>query len=96
MQRPSSMCNSTVQPKPLYTGIRGTRYKFVEHHACDREIYDLQNDPYELNNIYSLSSEETRRQLSDWLRVMETCAADSCRAFELAPPVSINLPILMR
>ena len=46
MESPASLCNSTIDPKPIYTGIRGVRYKYVEHHACDHELYDLLNDPY--------------------------------------------------
>ncbi|MBI5879191.1 MAG: sulfatase [Chloroflexi bacterium] len=97
MQEPASLCASTtVDPKPLYTGIRGTRYKYVEHHACDREIYDLLNDPYEMDNIYSLTTEQTRSQLAAWLQVMESCAAAVCRAFEMAPPQIVFLPNIAR
>jgi arylsulfatase A-like enzyme len=95
-QPPASLCNSTVDPKPIYTGIRGTRYKYVEHHACDRELYDLESDPYELNNLYAQASPETQAQLDAWLRVMESCAAGSCRAFELAPPFWLLVPFVYR
>jgi arylsulfatase A-like enzyme len=96
MEQPSSLCNSTVDPKPIYTGIHGTRYKYVEHHACDRELYDLQNDPYELNNIYALAGAEVKAQLDAWLRVMESCAGPACRAFELAPPWVVQLPLVQQ
>lgn len=94
MQQPSAACLSTTTPKPIFTGIRGVRYKYVEHHACDHELYDLDNDPFELNNIYDQTNALTRIQLDTWLRVMETCAADTCRAFELGPPRMLYLPVI--
>lgn len=96
LQGVSSQCLSTASPKPIYTGIRGVRYKYVEHHACDREVYDLNNDPFEMNNIYSQTSTATRAQLDAWLRVMETCARDACRALELAPPTTVFVPAVLR
>jgi arylsulfatase A-like enzyme len=88
-----SLCQSGIDPEPIYTGIRGVRYKYVEHHACDRELYDLLVDPFELNNIYSLAGDAVRQELHDWLAAMEACAAESCRSFELAPPEVLYLPL---
>ena len=96
MEKPDSACLKTTTPKPIYTGIRGVRYKYVEHHACDLELYDLQSDPYELNNLIGLTGSLTRTMLADWLRVMTTCAAASCRAFEMGPPTSVFLPAILR
>ncbi|MEO6063929.1 MAG: sulfatase [Thermoflexales bacterium] len=96
MEKPDSACLKTTNPKPIYTGLRGVRYKYVEHHACDLEIYDLQTDPYELNNLIGLTGSVTRTLLADWLRVMTTCVAASCRAFEMGPPVSVFLPATLR
>lgn len=96
MQAAASLCNSDVEPKPIYTGIRGTRYKYVEHHACDRELYDLLNDPFELNNIYGQTSAAIRFELAAWLQVMESCAGDTCRAFEMEPPEILFLPTILR
>jgi N-acetylglucosamine-6-sulfatase len=96
MEKPSSACLLTTTPKQIYTGIRGERYKYVEHHACDLELYDLQTDPYELNNLIGLTGSPTRTILADWLRIMTTCAAASCRAFEMGPPASVYLPATLR
>jgi len=50
----------TMAPKEMMgwsglTGLRTTRYKFIT--APARELYDLQNDPYETDNIYDSSRE---------------------------------------
>ncbi len=96
MEAPDSACLKTTDPKPIYTGLRGVRYKYVEHHACDLEIYDLQTDPNEMNNLIGFTGSLTRTVLAEWLRVMTTCAAASCRAFEMGPPVSVFLPAMLR
>lgn len=38
-----------------YKAIRTDRYKYIRYHQLEDmdEVYDLKNDPYELNNIYS-------------------------------------------
>jgi hypothetical protein len=56
----------------------------------------LQADPYELNNIYGQASAEVKEMLDAWLRAMESCAAGSCRSFELAPPEEVLLPLIER
>lgn len=96
MEKPDSACLKATAPKPIYTGLRGVRYKYVEHHACDLEVYDLQSDPYELNNLIGFTGNPTRTVLADWLRVMTTCAAATCRAFEMGPPISVFLPAMLR
>ena len=32
-------------------GLRTKRYAYVEHSTGERELYDLQSDPYELNSV---------------------------------------------
>ncbi len=82
----TSPCQSTTTPKPIFTGLRGTRFKYVEHHACDRELYDLKKDSNELKNTYAQASAAARTQWDSWLQQMATCAGDSCRAIEVTPP----------
>jgi arylsulfatase A-like enzyme len=37
----------------LYTGIRTQRYVYIEHSSGERELYDLQTDPYELESKHA-------------------------------------------
>jgi arylsulfatase A-like enzyme len=96
IQSPGVLCNSDIEPKPIYTGIHGTRYKYVEHHACDPELYDLLLDRYEMENLALQAPQALRIELANWLRVMETCAAETCRIFEMAPPEVLYLPLARR
>ena len=47
-----------TQPKlpPPYEGIRTERYLWVEYRNGWRELYDLKNDSYELNNLASIAA----------------------------------------
>jgi N-acetylglucosamine-6-sulfatase len=36
---------------PGYMGIRTTEWKYIEYETGERELYDLVNDPYEMNNL---------------------------------------------
>jgi N-acetylglucosamine-6-sulfatase len=33
-----------------WTGLRGPRYKYIEHTSGEKELYDLEADPYEMEN----------------------------------------------
>ncbi len=36
---------------PNYSAIRTERWKYIEYETGEKELYDLQNDPYELHNL---------------------------------------------
>jgi len=62
-------------PQPPTThAIRTDRYKYIRYHGLwdINELYDIQNDPYEMNNLirdpeYVKISEQLRNNLFDWL-----------------------------
>ena len=41
---------SVRSPVPHFWGLRTARYKYVELVTGEKELYDLQLDPYELKN----------------------------------------------
>jgi N-acetylglucosamine-6-sulfatase len=67
-------------PLPAYYGIRTTGAKYVEYADGTRELYNLDSDPYELNNRYKASSRPAG--LASRLRALKSCAAGTCRAAE--------------
>lgn len=54
---------------PSYWGIRSNEWKYVEYENGERELYDLLNDPYEMQNLASLPEyAEWVSQLSEQLK----------------------------
>ncbi len=63
-----------------FTGVRTPRYLYVERDTGERELYDLDRDPYELHNLAGEHRvTETQRRLAARLDRLRDCAGASCR-----------------
>jgi N-acetylglucosamine-6-sulfatase len=67
--------------QPSFTAMRTARYKYAEHGSGEKELYDLQNDPFELQSrhddpVYA----PVKALLADRLHQLRNCAGPSCRA----------------
>jgi arylsulfatase A-like enzyme len=70
-------------PKPSgnawYAAIRVGRYAWVEHSSGERELYDLQVDPYQLQSRHADPAYATVRQtLAARLLQLRSCAGTTC------------------
>jgi hypothetical protein len=67
---------------PAYRGIRTYRFKYIEHRTTgEYELYDLQNDPYELQSVDGHEQyARVQRDLRSRLRELVSCAGVSCLA----------------
>lgn len=66
-----------------YAGIRTDRYLYVEMTDGSVELYDLVNDPYQLNSIAAdPSASQLRAILSNLLVMLRTCSGATCRQAE--------------
>ncbi len=64
-----------------YTAIRTHRYVYAEYANGDRELYDLQTDPYQLQSRHNDPALATiRDDLARRLAQLRTCAGARCRA----------------
>jgi hypothetical protein len=54
----------------------------VEYKTGERELYDLEEDPHELRNLYATASPDLKRRLEGQLDALRQCSAESCRAAE--------------
>jgi arylsulfatase A-like enzyme len=73
-------------PVPAYAGVRTHRYKYIEYPATgEKELYDLANDPYELNNLEKTQSSVDDSALAAKLAALKTCSGQSCHDAEDAP-----------
>jgi N-acetylglucosamine-6-sulfatase len=70
--------------RPWLKAVRTERYLFVEYKTGEHELYDLQRDPHELNNIYDRAPEELIESLNDQLDSLRQCEAQDCRSAEAA------------
>jgi N-acetylglucosamine-6-sulfatase len=71
----------SFKEQPSFTAIRTARYKYAEHGSGEKELYDLQMDPFELQSRDgdpAYASVET--QLAARLHELQSCAGASCRA----------------
>ena len=63
-----------------YRAVRTERYLFARYANGFRELYDLAEDPFQLDNVASAPAYRTlRRSLSSDLRQLTDCAGRSCR-----------------
>jgi hypothetical protein len=65
---------------PDYKGIRTLKRKYIEYKSGDRELYNLEHDPYELTNHYDDAAPPVG--LVSRLQGLKSCSEDSCRAAE--------------
>jgi len=65
-----------------FKGLRTLQYAYVEFQNGDVELYDLENDPYELQNLASTADPSLLAKFHTWLIDLGTCEADKCRNLE--------------
>ena len=65
---------------PGYRAIRNERFLYVSHMSGERELYDLDRDPYELRNLDGeLRYEGLQAALDTRLRTLRRCRGPRCR-----------------
>jgi N-acetylglucosamine-6-sulfatase len=61
-----------------YRAVRTETHKYVEYNSGETELYDLQADPYELNNIYESADPVLVEDLKARLEALSDCSGDGC------------------
>ncbi|MBN8656755.1 MAG: sulfatase [Anaerolineae bacterium] len=69
-------------PLSYSAGIRTLQYTYNEHPDGFVELYDLTQDPYQMENISSIADPSLMDAFSKWLSQLKTCKSESCRALE--------------
>jgi arylsulfatase A-like enzyme len=67
---------------PAFQVIRTGQYTFVEYVTGEHELYDVQADPYELQNLYGRGDAAAQDRLQRWLDALRRCAGAACRSAE--------------
>jgi hypothetical protein len=64
-----------------FDAIRSRNFLYAEYQNGDRELYDLQKDPYELQSQHTNAAfDRIKNALAARLRNLVTCAGATCRA----------------
>jgi N-acetylglucosamine-6-sulfatase len=71
----------------VFQGIRGENFTYVEYlNTGERELYDLERDPYQLQSIHDAAEPAVLDQLAAWVASLRKCVGESCRVAEESPP----------
>ena len=65
-----------------WTGLRTRTHTYIEHEGGDRELYDMREDPYQLENIHDRADGALLNTLEERLRGLKDCAGARCREAE--------------
>ena len=77
---PRAQTASLLAPPKDYGGIRLGPYKYIAWPNGEKELYDLEKDPNELNNIVRIPNYfPVRNYLHRELRDLEDCVGRGCR-----------------
>lgn len=72
---------------PSYRGLRGEDFTYVRYDETgEREFYDLNADPHQLENRYPSLTDEEKARLEERLNKLDGCKGSGCVAPENAPP----------
>ena len=72
-----------------FQGVHTRNHVYVEYVGTgEREMYNLHDDPYEQTNIAATADPDRVARLASWLDALRTCAGETCREAENAPPSS--------
>ena len=73
--------------EPTVKAIRTPRYLYAEYRNGDRELYDLANDPYELQSLdQDPTYDVVGAELANRLHTLQGCAGAGCRVYLPDPP----------
>ncbi len=70
---------------PSYEAVRTETYKYVEYDNGETELYDLEADPYELENLPKITNPSLTVDLKMQLNALRSCAGNGCQRAEDAP-----------
>jgi arylsulfatase A-like enzyme len=65
-----------------FQAVRTGNHKYVEYGNGEKELYDLANDPYELENVYESADASLVEDLKARLEALRDCSGDECREAE--------------
>lgn len=80
-----SSANGGDEMIPSYKAVRTKDHLYVDYVTGEHELYDLNTDPYELDNVYDSADPALKERLDSRLGSLRGCAGASCRDAENEP-----------
>ena len=71
--------------RPGLEAVRTGHHLYVEYGDGGRELYDLREDPHQLDNLYEKADPGLLRTLQERLAALRDCSGSGCRAAEEGP-----------
>ena len=68
--------------RPAFKAIRTSDHLWVEYASGERELYDVAEDPYELQSLHETASDDLKQSLSSRLARLRDCSSEVCRNAE--------------
>ena len=68
--------------RPAFEAIRTTDHLWVEYANGERELYDLRDDPYELDSLHKTAPSDLKKDLAGRLDRLRDCSGEGCRDAE--------------
>jgi arylsulfatase A-like enzyme len=69
-------------PIPAYDALMTNRYTYVEYGTGERELYNRQEDPYQLESIHKTADPALLQALHAQLMTLKACSGKSCETAE--------------
>jgi N-acetylglucosamine-6-sulfatase len=79
------MKDGEVERAAHFNGLRATDLTYVEYGTGERELYDLQADPFQLENRIEEADPALVAALSERLAALARCAGEECQRLEDLP-----------
>jgi N-acetylglucosamine-6-sulfatase len=76
------LSNTGPGGSPAFEAIRTGTHKYVEYNDGEKELYDLEADPYELDNVYESADPSLVEDLETRFAELESCSGEGCREAE--------------
>ncbi|MFA7322722.1 MAG: sulfatase [Candidatus Nanopelagicales bacterium] len=80
------------EPPPFHA-LRSRQWLYVEYRSGEVELYNLKNDPFEMNNVVSSTNPTIIGQLHAQLDAMVHCTGPTCRIADSMPNGTSILPL---
>jgi N-acetylglucosamine-6-sulfatase len=68
--------------RPGLKALRTEDHLYVEYETGESELYNLEEDPYELNNVYEDTDLDHLWRFEGWLEALRDCVGEECRTIE--------------